>query len=104
MDNSHEGMMSWMREFNRDFEGMVQEEIMAYLDEQMTKIENVGKTTSTANKKRTGSPGKIKQKRQPRNREVAFEITNIISTINSDLLGTTFQRCNPRRDIYFLLL
>lgn len=48
LDNSHEEMMAWMREFNPDFEGMVSEEIIKYLNEQKTKIEQVGKVTHAA--------------------------------------------------------
>jgi methylthioribose-1-phosphate isomerase len=48
LENSHEEMMNWMREFDNDFEGMVQQEVMDYLKDQMTKIENVGKITNTA--------------------------------------------------------
>jgi uncharacterized protein YoxC len=48
LDNSHEEMMAWMREFNPDFEGMVSEEIMKYLVEQKAKIERVGKETYAA--------------------------------------------------------
>lgn len=48
LDNSHEQMMGWMREYNPDFEGMVKEEVMEYLDDQMGKIENVGTMTNSA--------------------------------------------------------
>lgn len=48
LENSHEGMMNWMREFDNDFEGKVEADVMAYLKDQMTKIENVGKATNTA--------------------------------------------------------
>jgi uncharacterized protein YoxC len=48
LDNSHEDMMAWMREFNPDFEGMVTEEVMQYLNEQKVKIEQVGKETYAA--------------------------------------------------------
>jgi len=51
LDNSHEGMMSWMREFDTDFEGRVAEDVMSYLKGQMTKIEEVGKMTNLALKK-----------------------------------------------------
>ncbi len=51
LDNSHEGMMSWMREFDTDFEDKVEEDIMAYLNDQMTKIEEVGRMTNLALKK-----------------------------------------------------
>ena len=51
LDNSHEGMMSWMREFDVDFEGKVEEDVLTYLNEQMTKIEEVGKMTNSALKK-----------------------------------------------------
>lgn len=51
LDNSHEGMMSWMREFDTDFEGKVEEDVMSYLKDQMTKIEEVGKMTNLALKK-----------------------------------------------------
>ncbi len=48
LENSHEEMMGWMRQFNNDFEGMVNEEIMKYLDGQMKKIEKVGQVTNAA--------------------------------------------------------
>ena len=48
LDNSHEEMMNWMREFDNDFEGMVNEEVMEYLNNQKKKIENVGKVTNSA--------------------------------------------------------
>ena len=48
LDNSHEGMMNWMRQFDNDFEGKVEEEVMKYLTDQMTKIESIGKMTNTA--------------------------------------------------------
>ena len=51
LDNSHEGMMNWMREFDTDFEGKVEEDVMSYLNGQMAKIEEVGKMTNLALKK-----------------------------------------------------
>lgn len=48
LENSHEEMMNWMREFDKDFEGMVEKEIMDYLNNQFKKIETVGKATNTA--------------------------------------------------------
>ncbi|MCK5705281.1 MAG: hypothetical protein KAI29_29225 [Cyclobacteriaceae bacterium] len=48
LDNSHEEMMNWMREFDNDFEGMVNEEVMEYLNNQKDKIENVGKVANSA--------------------------------------------------------
>jgi hypothetical protein len=48
LDNSHEGMMGWMHEFNNNFDGMVNEEIMKYLNEQMDKIQKVGEVTNAA--------------------------------------------------------
>ena len=51
LENSHEGMMNWMHQYNSDFEDKVQEEVMAYLKGQMTKIEDVAKTTNSALKK-----------------------------------------------------
>jgi len=48
LENSHEGMMNWMHGFDRNFESEVQEEVMEYLKDQMTKIEDVAKTTNTA--------------------------------------------------------
>lgn len=46
--NSHEEMMNWMHEFDNDFEGMVEKEVMDYLNDQMEKIEHVGKVTNNA--------------------------------------------------------
>lgn len=51
LDNSHDEMMGWMRQFNRNFEGMVNEEIMNYLDNQKGKIEKVGEVTNAALKR-----------------------------------------------------
>ena len=51
LENSHEGMMNWMHQYNSNFEDKVQEEVMAYLKDQMTKIEDVAKTTNSALKK-----------------------------------------------------
>lgn len=48
LDNSHEEMMSWMRQFDRDFEGMVNEEILKYLNDQKGRIEKVGQVTNAA--------------------------------------------------------
>lgn len=48
LDNSNEGMMSWMRQFERNFEGQVEEEVLKYLDDQMTKIENVSYAMKSA--------------------------------------------------------
>ena len=48
LDNSHEGMMSWMRNFDQDFEGKVEEEVMEYLKDQQAKIEEVSTVTNTA--------------------------------------------------------
>ena len=51
LENSHEGMLDWMRQFNSNFEGKVEEEVMSYLNDQMSKIESVGKETNAALKK-----------------------------------------------------
>ena len=51
LENSHEGMMNWMHQYNSNFEDKVQEELMAYLNDQMMKIEDVAKTTNSALKK-----------------------------------------------------
>jgi Mg2+ and Co2+ transporter CorA len=48
LDNSHEEMMGWMRQFNRDYEGMVNEEILKYLNDQKGRIEKVGQVTNAA--------------------------------------------------------
>jgi len=48
LENSHEGMMSWMRGFNSNFDDKVEQEVMAYLDDQMTRIEAVAKETDAA--------------------------------------------------------
>lgn len=48
LDNSHDDMMNWMHGFDRNFESEVQEDVIAYLKDQMTKIETVGKETNTA--------------------------------------------------------
>jgi len=48
LENSHDGMMNWMHGFDRNFEGKVQEEVLDYLNDQMTKIEAVAKETNVA--------------------------------------------------------
>lgn len=48
LENSHDGMMNWMHGFDRNFNSEVQSEVIAYMKDQMTKIENVGKMTNTA--------------------------------------------------------
>jgi len=48
LDHSHEEMMGWMRQFDNDFEGMVNEDIMTYLTKQMDKIKKVGEVTNAA--------------------------------------------------------
>jgi hypothetical protein len=48
LDNSHDEMMGWMRQFDNDFEGMVNEDIMKYLNDQMGKIKKVGEVTNAA--------------------------------------------------------
>jgi predicted transcriptional regulator len=48
LDNSHDEMMGWMHQYNNDFEGMVEKEVMDYLNDQMKKIEDVAKTTNAA--------------------------------------------------------
>jgi hypothetical protein len=51
LENSHDKMMQWMREYNPNFEGMVEQEIMEYLDMQKQKIKDVGEMTSQSIKK-----------------------------------------------------
>ena len=51
LENSHEGMMNWMHQFNVNFDGMVEAEILEYLNDQMTKIKNVAKETNAALRK-----------------------------------------------------
>ena len=48
LDNSHEGMMNWMREFDNDFEGQTTEQILKYLNDQKGRIEEVGVKTNRA--------------------------------------------------------
>jgi len=48
LDNSHDAMMGWMRQFNKDYEGMVHEDILKYLSGQKEKIKNVGEVTNAA--------------------------------------------------------
>ena len=48
LDSSQEGMMNWMHEFNSNFDDMVEDQILKYLNDQMTKIENVAKATNKA--------------------------------------------------------
>jgi len=42
LDASHEQMMNWMHGFNTDFEGMKEEDIIKYLQDEKVKIEQVG--------------------------------------------------------------
>ena len=46
LENSHQGMMSWMREFDNNFEGMTQDEVISYLEEQKRQIAEVGAMTN----------------------------------------------------------
>ena len=48
LQNSHDEMMSWMHQFDKNFKGMVEKEIMDYLKDQMKKIEQVGVSTNNA--------------------------------------------------------
>ncbi len=48
LEISNDEMMNWMHQFNPEFEDMTEKEIMDYLNDQKTKIEKVGKTTSEA--------------------------------------------------------
>lgn len=48
LDNSHDGMMNWMHQFNRNFESEVQDDVIAYFQDQMIKIEKVANTTNAA--------------------------------------------------------
>ena len=45
LDASHKQMMDWMHEFNSDFEGMTEEDIAKYLNDEKAKIEQVGQLT-----------------------------------------------------------
>jgi len=42
LDASHEQMMNWMHGFHTDFEGMKEEDIIKYLQDEKDKIEQVG--------------------------------------------------------------
>ncbi len=42
LEKSHMQMMDWMHEFNSDFKGMKEEDILKYLNEEKAKIEQVG--------------------------------------------------------------
>lgn len=46
LENSHDKMMQWMREYEPNFEGMVEKEIIEYLEMQKQKIKNVGEMTA----------------------------------------------------------
>ncbi|NJN25250.1 MAG: hypothetical protein HC819_04360 [Cyclobacteriaceae bacterium] len=48
LEESHEEMMNWMRGFDNNFEGKVNEEVMAYLNDQKQRIEAVGQLTNEA--------------------------------------------------------
>jgi hypothetical protein len=48
LENSHEAMMSWMREFDGDFDDMAQQEIVDYLEKEKTKIKQVGELTNAS--------------------------------------------------------
>lgn len=45
LDSAHDQMMTWMHEFNPDFNEMTEENIMKYLNEEKAKIEQVGQLT-----------------------------------------------------------
>jgi hypothetical protein len=47
LDSSHEQMMNWMHEFNGDFEGMKEEDVIKYLNDEKAKIEQVGQLTES---------------------------------------------------------
>ncbi len=48
LEMANDQMMDWMHQFNPDFKDMTKKEIMDYLKDQKTKIEQVGQTTSDA--------------------------------------------------------
>ena len=48
LDNSHDEMMGWMREFDGDLEGKTNEEIMKYLNSELEKIKTVAQVTNDA--------------------------------------------------------
>ena len=48
LESSQQGMRNWMKEFDRNFEGRVEEEVLDYLNDQMTKIENVSQAMKSA--------------------------------------------------------
>lgn len=51
LENSHEQMMQWMRQFEPDMDDMVQQEIVSYLEDQKEKIKTVGEMTNASIKK-----------------------------------------------------
>ncbi|MDZ7604871.1 MAG: hypothetical protein U5K79_04635 [Cyclobacteriaceae bacterium] len=55
LDASHVQMMDWMHEFNSDFEGMKEDDVIKYLNDQKTKIEQVGQQTEAALKEAIAS-------------------------------------------------
>jgi hypothetical protein len=48
LDDAHEGMMQWMREFDHDFDGKVEEEIINYLQSRKDAIQTIGEQSRLA--------------------------------------------------------
>ena len=48
LEEAHDAMMGWMRNFNRDYEGMTEEEVMEYLRQEKEKIEEVKEKMNSA--------------------------------------------------------
>jgi len=46
LERSHDEMMQWMRQFKPDMDDMVQEEVVKYLENQKSKIKQVGELTN----------------------------------------------------------
>ncbi|WP_157492942.1 hypothetical protein [Echinicola pacifica] len=59
LDKAYESMFVWMRQYKVDFEGMKDEEVIAYLEEQKIKVskvnEDITQALSDAKKQQTGS-------------------------------------------------
>ncbi|AGA76312.1 hypothetical protein Echvi_0008 [Echinicola vietnamensis DSM 17526] len=48
LENAYEGMFVWMRQYKLDFEGMSQEQVIAYLEDQKEKVTKVNEEITKA--------------------------------------------------------
>lgn len=48
LDSAHDQMMDWMHDFSDDFEGMKEDDILKYLNDEKVKIQEIGAITNKA--------------------------------------------------------